>query len=100
MRVLALLVLWTSLAVAGVSVTTNEIVSDPIYFDTGKATIKRESRPTLDAIAAVFHKQTKIGLVEIQVHTDARGNDDWNLELSQKRADAVRDYLIAKGVDA
>jgi outer membrane protein OmpA-like peptidoglycan-associated protein len=34
------------------------------------------------------------------VHTDARGNDQWNLELSEKRAQAIYDYLVAKGVAA
>ena len=100
MRALLLLLALTTLAAADVKVTTNRIASDPIYFDTGKATIKQESIPTLDQIVAVFHKEKKLALVEIGVHSDARGSDKFNLEMSQKRADAIRDYLIAKGVDA
>jgi OOP family OmpA-OmpF porin len=38
--------------------------------------------------------------VELQGHTDSRGADAYNLELSQRRADSVRDYLISQGLDA
>jgi len=100
MRALVLLLVLTTVAAAEVKVTTKQIVTDPIFFDTNKATIKQESVPTLDQVVATMHNDRKIGLVEIGVHSDARGNDDYNRELSQKRADAIRDYLIAKGVDA
>jgi len=99
MRALLLLLALTTLAAADVKVTQKQIVTDTIYFDTGKATIKTESYPTLDAVVAVFSTEKKLGLVEIGVHSDARGNDKFNLEMSQKRANAVRDYLISKGVD-
>ena len=100
MRALVLLLVLTTVAAAEVKVTTKQIVTDPIFFGTNKATIKQESVPTLDQVVATMHNDRKIGLVEIGVHSDARGNDDYNRELSQKRADAIRDYLIAKGVDA
>jgi outer membrane protein OmpA-like peptidoglycan-associated protein len=93
------LVVLSAVAFAAPKVVGNKIVTETIYFETGKADLKRESIPTLDAIVAVFARDRKLGLVEIGVHTDARGRDQWNLELSQKRANAVRDYLIAKGVD-
>ena len=86
-------------AFAAPKVSGNQIITDPIFFETGKADIKSESIPTLDAIVAVFASEKKLGLVEIGVHSDARGNDEYNLKMSQKRADAIRDYLIAKGVD-
>ncbi|MFN0248792.1 MAG: OmpA family protein [Kofleriaceae bacterium] len=99
MRALVLVFLIAATAHAGVSVTTKQIVTDPIYFEVGKAEIKAESVPTLDAVVATF-RDDKIGLVEIGVHTDSRGNDKWNLELSQKRATAIYNYLVAKGVAA
>jgi peptidoglycan-associated lipoprotein len=37
--------------------------------------------------------------VEIRVHTDERGDDQWNLTLTQKRAEAVKAYLVGAGVD-
>ena len=51
-------------------------------------------------LAAALAAGKGIGLVEIGVHTDERGADAWNLEMSQKRADAISSYLVAKGVDA
>ncbi len=38
-------------------------------------------------------------IVEISAHTDAKGNDDYNMKLSQKRAESVVEYLIRKGID-
>jgi len=102
MRVIAVLLLWATVAVADpkVTVTSKQIVTDTIYFETGKAAIKPESHATLDAVAAAFAREKKLGLVEIQVHTDSRGSDAWNLKVSQARAQAIYDYLVAKGVDA
>jgi len=100
MRALVVLLLLSAHAFAGpVTVTKTEIkISRQIFFDFGKPTIKTESYVILDHVAAAMTKDKKIGFVEIQVHTDARGNDQWNLDLSQKRADAIRDYLVGKGI--
>ncbi len=69
-----------------------------IEFESGKATIKKKSYPLLDQIAAIFNENTNY-IIEVQGHTDNTGKEDANKLLSQKRADAVRDYMIAKGVD-
>ena len=69
-----------------------------IEFESGKATIKKKSYPLLDQIATIFI-ENKDYIIEVQGHTDNTGKADLNKTLSQKRADAVRDYLIAKGVD-
>lgn len=74
-------------------------ISSQVYFEVGKPVIKTESYPLLDEIAAVLRANPKIGLVEIQAHTDSRGRDEYNLEISQKRADAIYGYLIGKGID-
>ena len=79
--------------------TSIEIL-DMIYFEFNKAIIKKESYPILDAVAATLQGNPSIQLVEIQGHTDERGDDAYNLDLSQRRANAVREYLINKGVDA
>ena len=95
------LVLFASPAFGGITVTDNEVVlSDTIYFDVGKATIKTQSHAILDELAATLKAQKKLALVEIQVHSDARGNDTFNLQMSQKRAQAVHAYLVRKGVPA
>ena len=69
-----------------------------IEFETGKATIKSKSFPLLNQIAKIFIENTNY-IVEVQGHTDNTGKAESNQELSEKRANAVRDYLIAQGVD-
>jgi OOP family OmpA-OmpF porin len=79
---------------------TNIEILDKVYFEYNKATIKPESFPILDAVGATLQGNPDIQLVEIQGHTDARGNDGYNLRLSDDRSKSVRKYLIGKGVDA
>ena len=78
--------------------TSIEIL-DMIYFEYDKAIIKKESYPILDAVAATLQGNPSISAVEVQGHTDERGNDAYNLDLSDRRAKAVKDYLVGKGVD-
>ena len=70
-----------------------------INFDFNKATLKPESYPILSNAAEILltHKDVK---VEIVGHTDQIGSDKANDKLSLERADAVKKYLVAKGVDA
>lgn len=70
-----------------------------IEFETGKATIVKKSYPLLDQIAQTFCENTDF-VIEVQGHTDNVGKENLNKELSQKRANAVMDYLVKKGVDA
>ena len=70
-----------------------------IYFDTDKATLKPESRPTLEQIAKLLTGQPQLN-VFIVGHTDNQGAYDYNLDLSRRRAEAVaaelaRSYRIA-----
>ena len=69
-----------------------------IEFETGKAVIKKTSYPMLDMIATIFIENSNY-IVEVQGHTDNVGKAESNKKLSQKRADAVKDYLVKKGVD-
>ncbi len=83
-----------------VEVTKQQIViKEQIQFESGKATIRTVSYPVLDDIVMVLRDYPDIQ-VRIEGHTDNVGNDAMNLELSKSRADAVFEYLIAKGVDA
>lgn len=75
-------------------------ILDMVYFEYNKAVIKPQSYPILDAVAATLKGNPSIELIEIQGHTDERGNDAYNLDLSDKRAAAVKQYLIDQGVDA
>ena len=69
-----------------------------IEFESGKAVIKQKSYPLLNQIAQLFIENSNY-IIEIQGHTDNTGKAETNQYLSEKRAEAVRDYLIAKGVD-
>ena len=70
-----------------------------IEFETGKSTIKKKSFPLLDQIANIFIENANY-VIEVQGHTDNVGKPDMNLRLSQQRADAVKNYLAKKGVEA
>ncbi|MBN2359161.1 MAG: OmpA family protein [Deltaproteobacteria bacterium] len=84
---------------AQVTVTAEKIeIGDKVYFDTDKATIKARSFKLLDQVASILMAHPEIELVRIEGHTDSQASDDYNLKLSQQRADAVKDYLATKGV--
>jgi outer membrane protein OmpA-like peptidoglycan-associated protein len=78
---------------------TGHIALYGIYFDTDKATLKPESRPTLEQIAKLLTTQPQLN-VFIVGHTDNQGAYDYNVDLSRRRAEAVaaelaRSYRIA-----
>jgi outer membrane protein OmpA-like peptidoglycan-associated protein len=64
-----------------------------IYFDTGKAEIKTESKPTLDAIAELLKRNPDL-LLYVVGHTDDTGDGDANVTLSKQRADSVVAALV------
>jgi OmpA-OmpF porin, OOP family len=98
---LRLLLVFALSSASRVTVTSKAIVlRDPIYFEIAKAEIMKTSFAELDDVAAAIVADKHLALVEVGVHTDERGDDKWNLELSQRRADAIVAYLVGKGVDA
>lgn len=64
-----------------------------VYFEFGKATLKPESRPLLDEVAAALAARPDLR-IEIQGHTDSVGSTEYNQRLSMQRAQAVLDYLL------
>ena len=68
-------------------------------FEFDKATL-RQPQPRLDEIARMMNANPQIGTVTITGYTDRLGSDEYNLKLSQRRADAVKAYLVSKGVAA
>jgi len=68
-----------------------------IEFETNKATIKKKSFPLLDKIAQTFIDNSNY-IIEVQGHTDNVGKAEYNMRLSDDRANAVMNYLISKGV--
>ncbi len=76
-------------------------IARPIHFETNSATIAGTSTSILDRVATVMGQRTAdIVRVAIEGHTDSVGSDADNLELSQRRAESVRSYLLSKGVAA
>ncbi|WKZ58749.1 MAG: OmpA family protein [Cyclobacteriaceae bacterium] len=70
-----------------------------IYFDFDKTTLKSESFVELNKVVD-FLKQNASISIQIEGHTDSKGSDDYNLNLSQGRSQSVVDYLISQGIDA
>lgn len=69
-----------------------------IYFDFDKTTLKPESFTELNKVVDLL-KQNPSVEIEIAGHTDSKGSDDYNRNLSQGRSQAVVDYIISQGID-
>jgi OOP family OmpA-OmpF porin len=70
-----------------------------ILFETGKAKIQQRSFKLLDEVASVLRRNPGLGPILIEGHTDNVGARAINVDLSQRRAKAVLDYLVDKGID-
>lgn len=70
-----------------------------VFFDFGKADLLPNARQTLDRVADTLTTLPEHSFV-IEGHTDNVGTDEDNQRLSERRAKAVRDYLVSKGIDA
>lgn len=75
-----------------------KLVLDGVTFDTGKANLRPESFPQLDRVVE-FLTFKKSARIEISGHTDNVGNPKNNKSLSERRAQACRDYLMSKGIE-
>jgi outer membrane protein OmpA-like peptidoglycan-associated protein len=75
------------------------VTMQPINFEYDKAVIKPDSYYILDAVVATMNGYPDIELIEVQGHTDERGDDAYNQDLSERRAAAVVAYLVDHGVD-
>ncbi len=70
-----------------------------IYFRTNSAEFTKKTYPILEAIVVIM-KNNPASRFRIEGHTDSQGSDEYNMKLSDRRANAVRDYLISKGISA
>ena len=76
-----------------------EIEIKNIYYELDKADLRPESFPALDSLYNVLVENPAI-IAEVGSHTDSRGSDSYNLDLSQRRAQSVVDFLLGKGIDS
>lgn len=74
-----------------------ELVLKGVEFETNRAMLTADSRAVLDRIALSLRDHPTVR-VEIGGHTDSTGRDEYNLQLSARRAEAVRAYLVRQGV--
>lgn len=75
-------------------------IQDSVYFEVNKDIIKSESFELLDEVAETLIAHPELVLIRIEGHTDSRGAADANKDLSQRRAESVRTYLVSKGVES
>ena len=73
-------------------------VADRVFFATNKSTLTTAAKQTLSKQAA-YIKSSKIAVL-VEGHADERGTREYNLALGERRANAVRDYLMSLGVKA
>lgn len=78
------------------SITKPNVV-DNIFYDFDKATLRPESCVALDSIVQVLHDNPNV-TIEMASHTDRWGSEEYNMDLSERRAKSVIDYLIAAGI--
>jgi len=76
------------------------VITQKIHFEFNKSTIRPISYPILDDVAYLLQINPQIRRVRVEGHTDWIGSDAYNQKLSERRAAAVRDYLIGKGIAA
>ena len=72
-------------------------IVENIFYDFDRATLRPESKQALDQLATLLKDNPNI-TIEMTSHTDRHGSDEYNIDLSHRRAKSVVDYLIAAGI--
>ncbi len=84
-----------------VRVTADKVeIDEKVFFELDKAIIKAESHELLNAVARVIVENPQLEAIEVAGHTDSQGEEEYNQELSERRAEAVMTYLVGQGVAA
>lgn len=78
---------------------TAPVLIDNIFYDLNKATLRPESAQALDKLVQLLNDNPHVA-IELGAHCDYRGTAEYNRQLSQRRAEAVVNYLIEKGISA
>ena len=75
----------------------DKVVLNPIYFDYDRHNIKPQAAFELDKLVALMTKYPSF-VIKVESHTDSRGKDEYNLSLSNRRAQSTVQYIISKGI--
>ena len=75
------------------------IVLDNIYYDLDKANIRPDAALVLDSLVQIMNDNPEI-YIELGSHTDSRADDDYNMKLSQRRAQSAVSYIINEGIES
>lgn len=78
-------------------ITEREVILQPIYFEFNKSNITAEGAAELDKLVAVMNEYPTM-VIFAKSHTDSRGSDKYNMNLSERRAKSTVQYLISKGI--
>lgn len=81
-----------------VVITDKEVLLHPIYFEYNKSNITAQGASELDKLVKVLHKNPEMKIF-VKAHTDTKGSADYNLKLSDQRAQATVQYVISKGIN-
>ncbi|MDR0427999.1 MAG: OmpA family protein [Dysgonamonadaceae bacterium] len=76
---------------------TRPVLIENIFYDFDKATLRPESKEALEELIAMLEDNPNV-TIELLAHTDRKGSEEYNLNLSQRRAQSVVDYLIKGGI--
>ncbi len=79
----------------GIDVVFDE--NSGVYFATNQSTINAKSKANLNKLAGIFKEYPDTNII-VEGHTDSSGDDTYNMKLSQKRANAVTEYLVSQGI--
>ena len=80
-----------------IKVVENKLQVNKIYFESDSSKLTKSATTELDKIIDMMFKYPKLEILA-ETYTDSKGGDDYNQELSQKRAEAVKSYLVIKGI--
>jgi outer membrane protein OmpA-like peptidoglycan-associated protein len=83
--------------IAKVDIQKITVIAGKIYFETNKDELKLISNSALDDLADILKRNEAVNLT-IEGHTDSDSDDAYNMTLSQKRTESVKNYLISKGI--
>ena len=75
-----------------------QVELDKIFFDFDKSNIRKDAAVTLNVLVDLMKKYPSME-VEVSAHTDARGSDQYNLDLSKRRAASTLEYLVSQGIE-